>query len=247
MERDELKVSRREITGKKVKLLRKEGITPVNLYGPTIQSVSLQAETALVKRLLAKVGQNALISLKLDGDKKPKMVMVRGIQRDPLNDALLHVDFFQVEMTHKVRADVPLLFVGESPVAKGKRAMLIESLTSFHVEALPADLPRNIEVDLSTLVVLDQAIHVRDIKVPDGVVVLTDPAQMIVKVMEAKVEVVEEAVAVEAVAEEGAEVAEGEVAEAAPAEGEAKGKKREEPEARGKKKEEPEAKAKKRE
>lgn len=237
MERDELKVSRREITGKKVKLLRKEGITPVNLYGPNIQSVSLQAETALVKRLLAKAGRNALISLKLDGDKKPKMVMVRDIQRDPLNDALLHVDFFQVEMTHKVRADVPLLFVGESPVAKGKRAMLIESLTAFHVEALPGDLPRNIEVDLSTLVVLDQAIHVRDIKVPDGVVVLTDPDQMIVKVMEAKVEVVEEAVAVEAVAEEGEEVAEGEEAEAAPAVEEAKGKKKEEPEARGKKKE----------
>lgn len=235
VERDELKVSRRDITGKKVKLLRKEGITPVNLYGPNIQSVSLQAETALVKRLLGKAGRNALISLKLDGDKKPKMVMVRDIQRDPLNDALLHVDFFQVEMTHKVRADVPLKFVGESPVAKGRRAMVIESLTAFHVEALPADLPRNIEVDLSRLQAMDQAIHVRDIVVPDGVVVLTDLDQVIVKVMEAKVEVVEEAVAVGAVAEEGEEVAE--EAEAAPAEAEAKGKKKEAPEAKAKKKE----------
>ncbi len=110
VERDELKVSHRDITGKKVKLLRKEGITPVNMYGPNIESVSLQVETALLKRLLAKVGKNALISLKLDGGKKPKMVMVRDIQRDPLTGALLHVDFFQVEMTHKIRADVPLLF-----------------------------------------------------------------------------------------------------------------------------------------
>lgn len=235
MERDELKVSHRDITGKKVKLLRKEGITPVNMYGPNIESVSLQVETALLKRLLAKVGKNALISLKLDGGKKPKMVMVRDIQRDPLTGALLHVDFFQVEMTHKIRADVPLLFVGESPVAKGKRAMVIESLTSFHVEALPADLPRNIEVDLSVLVAMDQAIHVRDIVVPDGVVVLTDSDQVIVKVTEAKVEVVEEAVAVEAVAEEGEVVAE--EGEAAPVEAEAKGKKKEEPEAKAKKKE----------
>jgi large subunit ribosomal protein L25 len=147
-----------------------------------------------LKQLLSKVGRNALISLKVDGDKKRRMVMLRDIQRDPLTGSLLHVDLFQVEMTHKVRADVPLVFVGEAPAAKSSRAMLIESLTELHVEALPADLPPHIEVDLSVLEEIEQAIHVRDVAAGDGVEVLTDPDQVIARVMESKVEVIEEVV-----------------------------------------------------
>lgn len=194
MEREELKISRRDVTGKKVRFLRREGVIPANLYGPGIESVPLQAETAVLKRLLLKVGRDALISLKVDGDKKPRMVMLRDIQRDPLTGNLLHIDLFQVEMTHKVRADVPILFVGEAPAAKSSRVMLIESLTELHVEALPADLPPHIEVDLSALEEIDQAIHVRDIAAGDGVEVLTDPDQVIARVMESKVEVIEEVV-----------------------------------------------------
>ena len=209
MEREELKTSRRDISGKKVRFLRREGLTPANLYGPGIESVPLQAETAVFKSLLYKVGRNALISLRIDGDKKPKMVMLRDIQRDPLNGSLLHVDFFQVEMTHKVRADVALVFVGEAPAAKSRRVMVIESLNHLHVEALPADLPSQIEVDLSVLEEIDQAIHVRDIAAGEGVEVLTEPDQVIARVMESKVEEVEEVV-------EEAEEAEAEEGEAAP-------------------------------
>jgi len=194
LEREEFKTSRRDVTGKKVRFLRREGLIPANLYGPGIDSVPLQAETAVLKRLLSKVGRDALISLRIDGDKKPKMVMLRDIQRDPLTGNLLHVDLFQVEMTHKVRADVPLVFVGEAPAAKSSRAMLIENLSELHVEALPADLPPNIEVDLSVLEEIEQAIHVRDVAAGDGVEVLTDPDQVIARVMESKVEVVEEVV-----------------------------------------------------
>lgn len=194
MEREELKTSRRDITGKKVRFLRREGLIPANLYGPGIESVPLQAETALLKQLLSKVGRDALISLKVDGDKKPRMVMLRDIQRDPLTGNLLHIDLFQVEMTHKVRADIPILFVGEAPAAKSSRVMLIENLTELHVEALPADLPPHIEVDLSALEEIDQAIHVRDIAAGDGVEVLTDLDQVIARVMESKVEVIEEVV-----------------------------------------------------
>ncbi|KPJ52218.1 MAG: hypothetical protein AMJ37_03355, partial [Dehalococcoidia bacterium DG_18] len=139
-------------------------------------------------------------------------VMVRDIQRDPLNDALLHVGFFQVEMTHRVRAEVPLLFLGEAPAAKTSRAMLIQNLTVLQVEALPADLPRNIEVDLSGLEELDQAIHVRDLPVDKAVEVLTDADQVVVHVMEirAEVEEVVEEVEAEAVEAEEAPSEEGE-------------------------------------
>jgi large subunit ribosomal protein L25 len=129
------------------------------------------------------------------------MVMIRDIKRDPLTQELLHVDFFQVEMTHKVKAEVPLLFIGEAPAAKSSRVMLIENLTTLHLEALPADLPRNIEVDLSVLEEIGQAIHVRDIQVDEGIEVLTEAGHVVVKVMEARVEEVVEEVEAEVEAE----------------------------------------------
>jgi large subunit ribosomal protein L25 len=208
VKQDELKVNTRDIKGKKVKSLRREGIIPINLYGPKMDSVSLQAEIAVLRQLINKAGRNALISLKIEGDKKTKQVMLRDVQRDALNGKLLHVDLFQVDMSHKLRVDVPILFVGVSPAAKGKGNMLIENIASLHVEALPADI-------------------------------LNDPGQIIVKIMEAKVEVEPEAVVAE-VTEEGEEGAEGEVKEGAeePAKAEGKGK----VEAKGKAKAEPEKK-----
>ncbi|HUU63148.1 MAG TPA: 50S ribosomal protein L25 [Dehalococcoidia bacterium] len=199
MNRDELKVSHRDVLGKKVRFLRREGLTPVNLYGPNIESLSLQVETSLLKRLIAKVGRNALIALNVDSAKEPRMAMIRDMQRHPLTGDLLHVGFFQVEMTHSVKADVPLLFLGEAPAAMTSHTMLIENLTSLEVEALPANLPRNIVVDLTVLKEINQSIHVRDIVVGEAVEVLTDPDQLVVKVMESKVEklIEEEAVSVE--------------------------------------------------
>jgi len=216
VKQDELKVNTRDIKGKKVKSLRHEGIIPINLYGPNMESISLQAGTDVLRRLINKVGRNALISLKIEGDKKTKQVMLRDVQRDALNGKLLHIDLFQVDMSHKLRVDVPILFVGESSAAKSKRGMLIENLTSLHIEALPADIPQHIEVDLSVLVEMDQAIHIRDLKADSKVVILNDPDQVIAKVMEAKIEV--EPVVVTEVPEEGEEAAEG----AEGAEGEAK-------------------------
>jgi large subunit ribosomal protein L25 len=153
--------------------------------------------------------------------------MLRDVQRDALNGKLLHVDLFQVDMSHKLRVEVPIMFIGESSAAKGKGNMLIENLTSLHVEALPADIPQHIEVDLSVLVALGQAIHIRDLKAEAKVVVLNDPDQIIVKIMEAKIEV--EPVVVAEVTEEGEEAAEGAEGEAKegaeePAKAEAKGK-----------------------
>ena len=231
MKQDELKVNTRDIKGKKVKALRREGISPINLYGPNMDSISLQAETDALRRLINKAGRNALISLKIEGDKKTKQVMLRDVQRNALNGKLLHVDLFQVDMSHKLRVEVPIMFIGESSAAKGKGNMLIENLTSLHVEALPADIPQHIEVDLSVLVALGQAIHIRDLKADAKVVVLNDPGQIIVKIMEAKIEV--EPVVVAEVTEEGEEAAEG----AEGAEGEAKKEGAEEPakaEAKGK-------------
>ena len=200
VKREELKVKSRDSLGKKVRFLRRQGLTPANLYGPKTESIPLQVETSLLERLIATVGRNAIVTLKVDRAKEPRLAMIRDIQRDPLTGALLHVGFFQIEVTHKVRAEIPLIFLGEAPAAKSPRAMLLQNLTSLQVEGLPTDLPRSIEVDLSLLQEMDQAIHVREIPMDDRLEVLTDPDQVVVHVEETRAPV--EEVEVEEVKEE---------------------------------------------
>jgi len=185
VDREELQASKRDTLGKKVRFLRRQGLTPANVYGANTESMSLQIETPLVEQLIARVGKNALITLKVDG--KRRVAMIRDIERDALTDQLLHVGFFQVEMTQKVKADVRVVFVGESPAEKTSRLMLIHNLSSLHVEALPADLPRSIEIDISQLAEAGEGIHVKDIPVGENVEVLTDPDEVVVHVMESRV------------------------------------------------------------
>ena len=198
VKREELKVKSRDTLGKKVRFLRRQGLTPANLYGSKTESIPLQVETSLLERLIAMVGRNALITLKVDRAKEPRLAMIRDIQRDPLTGALLHVGFFQIEVTHKVRAEIPLIFLGEAPAAKSPRAMLIQNLTSLQVEGLPTDLPRRIEVDLSLLEEMNQAIHVREIPIDDRLEVLTDADQVVVHVEEPRAPVEEVEAKVEA-------------------------------------------------
>jgi len=216
MKRHELEVSKRDITGKKVRFLRRQGITPGNIYGHGIDSTALQTDAKSLKHLLARVGGTDLISLKIDNSKAPVLVLIRDVQRNPLTDELLHVDFYQVKMTEKIKADVPLVFVGEAPVLeKIKKAAVLHLIDSLHIEALPDKLPHSLEVDLSSLEELDSTIHVKDIHLGDGITLLSDPEQMVVKVAEARkeVEVVPEVVEAE-LKEEVEEAAEEEAAEA---------------------------------
>ncbi len=189
-QREELKVSPRHTLGKKVKAQRRKGLTPVNLYGPNIESISLEAETSQLERLIISVGRNALVTIRVED--KPRLVMLRDIQRDPLTGSLLHVGLFQIEATHQVKVEVPLALHGEPALVKSRRAMLIQGLTSLHVEGLPTELPRSIEVDLSALEEIGQAIHVRDIPVGDGIAVLNDPDQVVAHLIETRLPAEEE-------------------------------------------------------
>ncbi|MGB2582817.1 MAG: 50S ribosomal protein L25 [Dehalococcoidia bacterium] len=214
MEQIELSAATRDILGKKVRFLRRQGLTPANLYGRNVKSTALQVDTTQLKHTLAKAGKSSLVALKVDSAKRPKMVIIRDIQREPLTGGLLHVDLYQVKMEERIKIEVSLLFVGEAPAIRDRGGILVQNMTSVEVECLPANMPHNIEVDLSVLTELDQAVHVKDLSIDEGVTILTDPEQSIVQIARSKVEVEIAAELMAAEAEAEAE-AEEEMAEAA--------------------------------
>ena len=209
MDKIELQTTPREVLGKKVRFLRRQGITPVHLFGHNIESAALQCDTTQLQHALAQAGRTRLINLKLDKAKKPRNVVVREVQREPHTGELLHVDFYQVSMEEKIRVDIPIVPVGEAPALKLKDNFLTQELNSLTIECLPDEIPASVELDVSSLTEVDQTIHVQDITLGKEITVLNNPEQLVVKISARRIEE-------EVVAEEEAEVTE----EAAPPEGE---------------------------
>ena len=199
-----LEAAKRSVLGKKNRFLRRQGITPAHIFGHNIKSQALQCDTLQLKRIMAYAGTTRLISLRIGGEKQPKSVFVREIQRDAVGKQLFHVDFYQVKMGEKIAVEVPIVLVGEAPAMKVKGRMLAHGITSLDIGCLPDKVPPQIEVDISTLEELEQAIHVKDIILDPDITVNVDPEQLVVKVTEAvvKVEEVEEVAVEEEVAAE---------------------------------------------
>ncbi len=206
-----MQASPREILGKKTRFLRRQGITPAHVFGHNVKSLALQCDSTELQYLIARAGTTRLITLKVGNERQRRSVFIREIQTDAVTRQLLHVDFYQTKRGEKITVDIPIVLVGEAPALKGKGRMLSHGVTSLSIECLPDDVPPQIEVDLSPLEEVEQAIYVKDITLSPDVTVHTDPEQLVVKVSEVTVkEVVEEAVAeaeeeVEAEAEEKAE------------------------------------------
>jgi len=221
-ERIELKVEKRAVLGKKVKFLRNKGVVPVHLFGHNVESASLQGDAAVLGKVVSQAGHTRLINLQVGKSTKVRPVMVREVQKDAIKGNLLHVDFYEVNMAEKIKVEVPIIIIGESPALKIRENMLYQTLSSLHIECLPDKMPDRIPVDISSILEVDQAIHVKDVVIPD-VTIMNDGDLTIAKVSLRPVEVVEE-VKVAAVegAVEGAVPAEGAAEGAAPAAGAAK-------------------------
>lgn len=216
-----LQAAKRTVLGKKNRFLRRQGITPAHIFGHNVNSQALQCDTTQLKQIIAHAGTTRLIRLRIDGEKQPKSVFLREIQRDAVGNQLLHVDFYQVKMGEKIAVDVPIVLVGEAPAMKVKGRMLAHGITSLDIECLPDKVPPQIEVDIGTLDELEHAIHVKDIILDPDITVNAEPEQLVVKVTEAivKVEEVEEvAVEEEVAAEAEVEAAAEEAPEKPPAE-----------------------------
>ncbi len=207
-----LKAHSRDVLGKKVRFLRREGVTPVHLFGHNLESLALQCDAGTLRQVIAKAGTTRLIALNIDNETLSRSVFIREIQRNAVSRQLLHVDLYQVRKDEKIETDVPIILVGHSPALKEKGRVLSHGITSLTVECLPTSLPPQIEVDTTVLEELEQSIHVKDIILGADVTIKSDPDQLIAKVSEVHIEVIEEEVvsAEEEAAEAGAVEAEGE-------------------------------------
>lgn len=202
MDQIELKVTKREILGKKVRFLRRQGITPVHLLGHGIESRAFQCDTAKLQQVLAKAGKTKLINLKLDNEKKPEVVIVREVQAELPKPGLLHVDFYQVKTTEKVTVEVPIVLVGKAPALKLKESTLVQELDTLTVECLPAKIPSSVELDISSLSESNQVLRVKDIELEKGITVLNDPELAVAGISSQRVGKGEEVVEEKAVTEE---------------------------------------------
>jgi len=175
-----LKAEVREIAGRRVKHLRREGLIPAVLYGRDQEATLLQINQKSLGKVLSEAGTHQLISLEIDGG-KPKMSLARDIQRDYIRRNYLHVDFYAVKMDEKVTAQVPLIVEGVSPAVEFG-GVLTHGLDALEIECLPADLISGVAVDISGLEEFNDSLFVTDLKVPKSVTILSDPESMIVKI-----------------------------------------------------------------
>jgi large subunit ribosomal protein L25 len=183
----ELRARRRAVVGKKVRFLRREGLLPASLYGPGVESTALELPAREAEAVLRRATSTTLLPLYVDED-TPRRVLVRQVQRHPVSDQALHVDFFALPMNETTRAQVPLHFVGDAPAVTQFEGTLVRNLETVEVECLPMDLPARLDVDLTAMADLNSVIHASELELPSGVTLLTSPEATLISVVPPRVE-----------------------------------------------------------
>ena len=186
MEKVVLKATKRDVVGKQVKALRREGILPAVIYGRHTDPININLDAHTAAIALAKVTSSSLVTIDVEGTLYP--TLVREKQRNFIKNTLLHVDFMAVSLTEKIRTKVRVHFVGISGAVKDFNAVMVHNLEQLEVECLPTDLPERIDLDISAMAKPGEGVRVREIKVPDSIRLLDDPDTMVAVATFAKVE-----------------------------------------------------------
>ena len=175
-----LPAANRTVVGKAVRHLRKQGELPIILYGKGIEPKVLSVPLKSFRQIFRQAGQASLVNVKI-GSGQPVKALIHDVQRDPVTDEVVHADFYQVKMTEKVKTDVPLKFVGEAPAVKELEGNLITQKDHLTIEALPADLIPEIEVDVTPLQTFEDTIKVSSIKakIPSAIQILADDEEIV--------------------------------------------------------------------
>jgi len=186
----------RQTFGKKLKALRKKGLLPAVVYGPKTKSIALEINYQNFEKIYEEAGESSLISLEItpsagdltEAHSKPSVhkqkipVLIHEIKRDPLTGRFIHADFYQVPLTERVEARVPLIFEGSSVAVKELGGTFVKNIPELEVKALPQNLPKEIRVDISKIKTFEDHILVRDLKLPQEIQILKDPKEIIARV-----------------------------------------------------------------
>lgn len=185
-EKHKIKAENRTALGRKVKKIRKEGFIPATIYGKGLESKSIQFLGVELEKLFEEVGESTLVNLVLENETLP--ILFRNPQYHVIDGNLIHIDCYKVNLKEKISAMVPIEFIGESQAVKDGNT-LVTVTDEIEIEALPADLPEKIEVDLTVLETLESVINVADIKIDlSKLEIKTDKEQLIAKVEEPRAE-----------------------------------------------------------
>ena len=190
MDVQSVKLTPRTVIGKKVKRLRKAGILPVHVYGTSEAPLSLQGDLLAFRKLIPQVGTNIPVSLEVEGQDGQDLCFVREVQRHPVTEDLLHVDFIRVDVSQTTRAEVPIILIGDAPATR-QGGTLLQPLQTILVEALPMNMPASLDVDVTGMDDFEKAIFVRDVAVGSNVTVISDSDEMVARVIPPRVEVEE--------------------------------------------------------
>ncbi len=185
-EKHEIKAENRTALGRKVKKIRKQGFIPATIYGKGLESKSVQFLGVELEKLFEEVGESTLVNLVLENESLP--ILFRNPQYHVIEGNLIHVDCYKVNLKEKISAMVPIEFIGESQAVKDGNT-LVTVTDEIEIEALPADLPEKIEIDLSALESLESVITVANINIDlSKLEIKTDKEQLIAKVEEPRAE-----------------------------------------------------------
>ena len=187
-----IKLSSRKITGSKVRALRQQGIIPVHVYGWNIAPQTLEAKAQTLHRVLPQVGTNVSLSVEIEGQQGENICFVREIQRHPVTEEILHVDFLRVNVARTIRSEVPIILLGNAPAVRDLGGTLLQQLQTLTVDSLPMDVPATMELDVSDLDDFEKTLTVADLSITSKIEVVTRAEEMIAKVAPPRVEVAEE-------------------------------------------------------
>ena len=182
-----LELEPRDLLGKKVETLRKSGLLPVHMYGPDIDSLSLQGDLKLLARLVLEVGTNIPVSVTVKGSDNVNMCFVREIQRHPVTENILHVDFLRVDTSKAVRAEVPIILEGLAPASQ-RGGTLMQPLQNLIIEALPMDIPVSLEISVAGLDDFEKSLYVSDLSIPENITLISSSDDLIARVFPPRIE-----------------------------------------------------------
>lgn len=188
MTKVQLKAQLRSQPDGKAKTVRTLGYIPAVIYGSGAANKSIKVRKHDFEKAFRIAGEFNLVDLSIDGDQPAAKVIVKDVQRDGLTDNIIHIDFYQVDMTKKILTEVPLNFIGEAKAVKDLGGTLVKNMDTVKVSCLPGDLVSQIEVDISKLEAFDQFIRLHDLILPKGVELASATNEAVVGVIETKVE-----------------------------------------------------------